>query len=173
MSNVKVRLAKQKYIENTIVDGPDVRLYIAFQGCRHNCPGCFNPSCHSFTSGVLVDIKEVKEKIANSRYIAGITFSGGDSIEQPEAVKELSIYAHSLGLNIWLYSGYTFEQLLKDKQKMEALKEVDVLVDGPYIQQQRDLSLAFRGSRNQRIIDIQQSIKRGKLVEHNYDKIAI
>lgn len=166
---MKVRLANEKYIGNSIVDGSGIRLYVAFQGCYHACEGCFNPSCHSFTSGVLVDIRDIKKKIRNSKYIDGITFSGGDAIEQPNAVKELSIYAHSLGLNVWLYSGYTYEQLINDSAKLEALKNVDVLVDGEYIDSLRDLSLIFRGSRNQRIIDVVQSLETGNIVKLNYD----
>lgn len=162
---------------DSIVDGPGLRTVIWTQGCSHNCKGCQNPSTHDFNGGALVPIEAVKEAIDELEYQAGITFSGGDPMYQPEACNELAKYCRSKGYNIWVFTGFTFEELMKmSKTKpiyREFLENIDVLVDGKFILEQRDLGLLFRGSRNQRLIDVPESLAKNSVVllnEYEYNE---
>ena len=138
------------------------------QGCQHHCPGCHNPSTHSFDEGYILEIDELKEKIKNLESQDGITFSGGDPMEQAEACAELAKYCKELGLNVWCYTGYTFEELLikmkEDKFIKEFLKNIDVLVDGRFILKEKSYDVIFRGSKNQRLIDVKKSLKNKKAI---------
>jgi len=174
-----IRLAADLQTDS-IVDGPGLRAVIWTQGCSHNCPGCQNPSTHDFNGGGLVPLEMVYDAIDELEYHTGITFSGGDPMFQPEACNEIAIYARKKGLDIWVYSGFTFEELMEiSKNKpiyKEFLENIDVLVDGKFILEQRDLSLLFRGSRNQRLVDVKKTLKEGKVVllneyEYNEEKI--
>lgn len=159
---MEIRLASDLQ-PDSIVDGAGIRTVVWTQGCPHHCMGCHNPKTHSFHEGVLVDIEEVKEALLEIENQDGITFSGGDPMCQPEACTELARFARKQGLNIWCYTGYTYEQLLKLSMKnhaiMDFLKEIDVLIDGKFILEQKSLNLKFKGSRNQRIIDVRKSLK--------------
>lgn len=152
---------------DSIVDGEGIRTVIWTQGCPHNCNGCHNKSTHDFNDGALIDIEYIKEEIALLEGQNGITFSGGDPMCQPVACLEIAKYAKTLNLNIWCYTGYTFEQLMvlsKSKPSiLEFLKYIDVLVDGKFILEEKSLDTIFRGSRNQRIIDVQKSLKENKV----------
>jgi anaerobic ribonucleoside-triphosphate reductase activating protein len=156
---------------DSIVDGPGLRTVIWTQGCTHNCPGCHNPQTHSLTSGFL----ENKDLIANQILQLGqnITFSGGDPFLQPEQCSYIARVAKENGLNVWCYTGFTFESLLKmsltNKDIDAFLKNIDVLVDGPFILSKRDLSLKFRGSTNQRIIDVKKSLSQNRIIILNED----
>lgn len=160
----KIRLAAP-VTEESIADGLGIRMVIWNQGCELKCEGCQNPCTHSLSGGKEVNISSLlyfiksKAKIHN-----GITLSGGDPFLQPEANAIIADYAHSLGLDVWAYCGLTYNQILKDKKKKELLKHIDVLVDGPFILGQRDTTLAFRGSTNQRIIDVKKSLSSGKVI---------
>ncbi|MEG2321954.1 MAG: anaerobic ribonucleoside-triphosphate reductase activating protein [Bacilli bacterium] len=170
---MKIRLA-QSLESDSIVDGQGVRTVIWTQGCRHNCKGCHNPLTHSFTSGFLIDIEEIKKEIANLKIQDGITFSGGDPMCQPLPCLEIAKYCKQLGLNIWCYTGYTFEQLLEMDTAKEFLKYIDVLVDSKFILEQRSLDLKFKGSRNQRIIDVKKSLENKQVILiTKYDKEVI
>lgn len=149
---------------DSIVDGLGFRFVIFTQGCKHNCPGCHNPQTHSFDGGKVMDIKEIEEQIARNGLLDGITFSGGDPFEQPEACAEIARWAKNRGLNIWAYTGYTYEQLLKKDEVKEFLDLVDVLIDGPFILAEKSLLLSFRGSKNQRVIDLNETRKTGEIV---------
>lgn len=171
-----IRLAADLQTDS-IVDGPGLRAVIWTQGCSHNCPGCQNPSTHDFNGGGLVPLEMVYEAIDELEYHTGITFSGGDPMFQPEACNEIASYARKKGLDIWVYSGFTFEELMEiSKNKpiyKEFLENIDVLVDGKFILEQRDLSLLFRGSRNQRLVDVKKTLKEGKVVllnEYEYNE---
>ena len=171
-----IRLAADLQTDS-IVDGPGLRAVIWTQGCSHNCPGCQNPSTHDFNGGGLVPLEMVYDAIDELEYHTGITFSGGDPMFQPEACNEIAIYARKKGLDIWVYSGFTFEELMEiSKNKpiyKEFLENIDVLVDGKFILEQRDLSLLFRGSRNQRLVDVKKTLKEGKVVllnEYEYNE---
>lgn len=152
---------------DSIVDGEGIRTVIWTQGCPHNCNGCHNKSTHDFNDGALIDIEYIKEEIDLLEGQDGITFSGGDPMCQPDACLEIAKYAKTLNLNIWCYTGYTFEQLMilsKSKPSiLEFLKYIDVLVDGKFILEEKSLDTVFRGSRNQRIIDVQKSLKENKV----------
>lgn len=157
---MKIRLAAPMQRES-IVDGQGIRMVIWNQGCKMACPGCHNPETHNPCGGKEFDIEEIKNEITKyAKYHQGITLSGGDPFLQPEANKELADHAHSLGLDVWAYCGKTYEQL----QDNILLSSCDVLVDGPYIKELRDITLAFRGSSNQRIVNVKQSLQSGEVI---------
>ena len=156
---MKIRLASDKLLTDSIVDGEGLRAVLWTQGCSHNCKGCHNPETHSFEKGVLVDVEDVKSFIKELVLQDGITLSGGDPFFQPEAIKEIAKFAKELGLTVWAYTGFTFEELIKYDKTKDALKYIDVLVDGKFEIENRTLSLKFRGSTNQRIIDVKRSLK--------------
>ena len=163
---MKIRLARSLQ-SDSIVDGDGIRTVIWTQGCSHNCKGCHNPQTHSFTEGFLVDVEDIKKEISNLKLQDGITFSGGDPMFQVDACLEIAKFCQSNGFNVWMYTGFTFEQLIaSNKQNInELLKYVDVLIDGRFILEQKSLNLMFRGSTNQRIIDVKKSLKNKKVVE--------
>ncbi|CCY93859.1 anaerobic ribonucleoside-triphosphate reductase-activating protein [Firmicutes bacterium CAG:884] len=153
---------------DSIVDGEGIRTVVWTQGCAHNCLGCHNPETHSFNGGYLVSVDDVKKEMSELVNQQGITFSGGDPLYQVDAVLELAKYAQSIGLNVWLYTGFTYEELkvmMKRNAKLkELLLNVDALVDGKFLLEEKSFDVKFRGSKNQRIIDIRESINKGKLV---------
>lgn len=156
-------------IENdSIVDGPGFRLAVFTQGCPHHCPGCHNPQTHPFDGGRLVDADKIIREMEDNPLLDGITLSGGEPFCQPEECAYLAKAAKNLKLNVWTYSGWTFEELLlKSKETpaiMDLLAHTDVLVDGPFILDKRTLELRFRGSRNQRLIDVQASLREMRTV---------
>ena len=163
---MEIRLAADLQ-PDSIVDGEGIRTVIWTQGCPHNCFGCHNASTHDFSKGDLIDIEDVKEAISELKNQDGITFSGGDPMCQPEACSELAKFARKQGLNIWCYTGYTYEQLLilsKSKPSiLEFLKQIDVLIDGKFILSEKSLDATFRGSKNQRIINVQKSLKTNEV----------
>ena len=164
---MKIRLAADLQ-KDSIVDGPGIRTVIWTQGCPHNCFGCHNPSTHDFNGGELIDIDLIKEEIDDLVFQNGITFSGGDPMCQADACYEIAKYAISKGLNIWCYTGFTFESLLKMSKNnsdiYDFLKEIDVLIDGPFLLEKKSLDAIFRGSTNQRIIDVNKSLKNKKVL---------
>ena len=168
-----IRLAS-KLQKDSIVDGEGIRAVIWTQGCPHKCPFCHNQSTWDYNGGFLEDVENLKEEINSLDDEVGVTFSGGDPFEQPQACYELAKYIHSINLNVWCYTGYTYEQLLKkandDSSIMDFLKEIDILVDGPFVMKLKSYDVKFRGSKNQRIIDVKQSLSSGKVVLYDIDK---
>ena len=162
-NNGFIRLAADLQ-SDSIVDGPGLRTVIWTQGCSHNCPGCQNPTTHDFNGGGLVELELVKEAIDELEYQTGITFSGGDPMFQPYACNELAEYCKNKGYNIWVYTGFTIEEVFELKIYDKFLQYVDVVVDGPFEIKNRDTSLLFRGSSNQRILKL--------LHDENGDKIS-
>ena len=160
---MKIRLAADLQ-PDSIVDGEGVRTVIWTQGCSHNCKGCHNPGTHDFNGGFEVDIEEIINEIKNLEGQEGITFSGGDPIFQAEACSLIAKEAKESNLDIWCYTGFKFEDIINIPKFKEFLKYVDVLVDGKFIEEEKSLNLDFRGSRNQRIIDVQESLKKGKTI---------
>ena len=150
-------------VSDSIVDGPGIRYAIFTQGCAHNCSGCHNPVTHDFNSGVDINIDKLIKQIVNNPLLSGVTLTGGDPFYQVDATLELTYKLKSFGINIIAYTGFTYEELLKMKDTNPNLERllhnIDVLVDGPYDENLRDLTLHFRGSSNQRIIDVPTSIK--------------
>lgn len=149
---------------DSILDGSGIRTVIWFQGCLHNCKGCQNPETHDMNGGIVVDVDELKMKLKNLKYQSGITLSGGDPFFQPEAALEIAKFAKSVGLNVWAYTGFTYEALLCDKSRLDLLKNVDVLVDGKFMMDKKSLNCKFRGSTNQRLIDVKKSLEAGGVV---------
>lgn len=144
----------------SIVDGEGIRYVIFTQGCPHHCPGCHNPQTHPFGGGKLVSIEDILDDISKRKnWIDGITLSGGEPFCHIYQCALIAEKAHQMGLSVWCYTGYLFEDLYR--QGIELLKHIDVLVDGPFVQAEKSLDLDFRGSRNQRVIDIPESLKEG------------
>ena len=151
-------------VEDTMVDGPGFRTSIYCAGCGHACPGCHNPQSWSFGGGRDMTVEELMHDIERDPFTRGVTFSGGDPMYQAAGFAELARAIHQrTNKDIWCYTGFTFESLIHDDQR-ELLSELDVLVDGPFIQSLRDESLCFRGSSNQRLIDVQASLYSGETV---------
>ena len=169
----KIRLAG--LIEDSIVDGPGLRLVIFTQGCLMVCPGCHNPNTWDLNSGTLYDIDFIEEKWIKNPLTMGITISGGEPFLQIDHILEIVRRALSANLNVIIYSGYQYEYLLSknDEKINEILDSINYLIDGPFVLAKRDLTLLFRGSSNQRIIDIKETKKQNKIVlmdESNYEK---
>ncbi len=164
---MKLRLAG--VVPESTVDGPGVRLSVYVQGCPHRCPGCHNPETHDPFGGTEVEAEGLLAQIKCARGIDGVTFSGGEPFEQAAALAPLAKQIRDLGLNLVLYSGFTFEELLQrgkgDPSTIQLLEAALLLVDGPYVREARDLTLPFRGSRNQRLIDLPCSLEREAAVE--------
>lgn len=160
---MKIRLAADLQ-PDSIVDGEGVRTVLWTQGCPHACKGCHNPQTHDFNGGVEVDVEEVIEVLKEFKHQDGITLSGGDPVCQSEACYEISKVAHEMGLNVWCYTGFTYEAMLQSPSKRKLLEEIDVLVDGKFVQEEKSYDLYFRGSKNQRIIDVQRSLKEERVV---------
>lgn len=163
--NSDVRLAGIVY--ESLVNGPGLRRVFFAQGCRHNCKGCFNPSTHCFKGGQLKNIDILVDDIKGNPLVKGVTFSGGDPFEQAEAFAYMACKIKKLHLNIWCYTGYTFEYIFNNKINrpwQELLQNIDVLVDGKFQEDKKDERLRFRGSTNQRIIDVKESLKYGNVI---------
>lgn len=168
---MKIRLAADIQTDS-IVDGQGIRSVIWTQGCSHNCPFCHNPGTHSFHGGDLVELDDVISKLNDLSGQDGVTFSGGDPMFQPKPCKILAKKIHELGMNVWAYTGFTYEELIQSKNKdiLGFLKEIDILVDGKFEIDKKSLDLNYRGSSNQRIIDVQKSLKENKVVTLNLEK---
>ena len=151
-------------VEDTTVDGPGFRTTVYCAGCPNHCPGCHNPQSWDMANGREVDVEDILDTILADPF-ADVTFSGGDPMFQPVGFAALAkaVKARS-GKNIWCYTGYLFEDLLKNVQQKELLEYIDVLVDGRFVEVLKDESLRFRGSSNQRIIDVQASLSSGTTV---------
>ena len=150
-------------LEDTMVDGPGFRTSIYCAGCRHQCPGCHNPQSWAFDGGREMTTGHIMKIIEADPY-ANVTFSGGDPMYQASGFAELAREIHKrTNKDIWCYTGFSFESLINPEQR-ELLELLDVLVDGPFIEKLRDTDLLFRGSSNQRLIDVQASLYKGKVV---------
>ena len=168
---MKIRLAADLQTDS-IVDGLGIRTVIWTQGCSHNCPNCHNPGTHDFDGGELVEIEDVIEALEDLTGQDGVTFSGGDPMFQPKQCALLAKKIHELGMNVWAYTGFTFEELLEKGSKdiLEFLSEIDVLIDGKFEPSKKSLDLQFRGSSNQRIIDVPKSLENHKTILFNLNK---
>ncbi|MBQ8974588.1 MAG: anaerobic ribonucleoside-triphosphate reductase activating protein [Oscillospiraceae bacterium] len=156
-------------IQDSIVDGPGMRFTVFTQGCPHRCEGCQNPQTHDFDGGSEKSTDEIIAQMLENPLTDGVTLSGGEPFAQPEGCSAIAKAARDNGLNVWAYSGYTFEELLalgKEKPEiMELLELVDVLVDGRFELDKRSLDCKWRGSTNQRLINVKSSLEQGKAVE--------
>lgn len=167
---MKIRLAGE-LTTDSIVDGEGIRTVVWTQGCIHNCPGCHNPETHSFDKGYLVEVEELCNQIKELEFQDGVTLSGGDPMCQIDACLEIAKFCQSNNLNVWCYTGYTMETLLKRCEKESKLKElllnIDVLVDSPFILELKSYNVPFRGSSNQRLIDSKKSVSKKKVCLYN------
>ena len=159
-----MRIAGMKH--DSIVDGPGLRFVVFMQGCEHKCPGCWNPTTHDPGGGVDFPMEELVEQMLSNPLTDGLSLSGGEPFGQAAACAALAREARKAGLNVWCWTGYLFETLRDhgtDAQK-ELLGEIDVLVDGPFVQAEKTLDLPWKGSRNQRIIRVQESLRQNAVV---------
>lgn len=165
---MQIRLAAPIQIDS-VVDGEGIRAVIWTQGCPHNCLGCHNPGTHDFKGGYLEDVETLKKEIDSLEGQDGITFSGGDPLMQIDACLELAKHSKKRGLNVWCYTGFTFEQLLimskTNNVLVELLNNIDVLVDGKFDLAKKSFEAPFRGSTNQRVLDCKESIKQQMPIE--------
>jgi anaerobic ribonucleoside-triphosphate reductase activating protein len=162
----KLRIAG--IVEESIVDGPGIRFVVFTQGCKHNCPGCHNPHTHSFDGGEIVEIDSIIDSIKENPLLSGVTLSGGEPFEQAKALAELSKKIKELGYNIISYTGYTYEYIIENSSEasgwMDLLKEIDILIDGRFEIEKKSLNLRYKGSSNQRIIDVKKTMASGNIV---------
>ena len=169
-------------IPNSIVDGPGIRLVVFAQGCSHHCPGCHNPDTHDPEGGYEEQIDNIVDMLNSDPLLSGITLSGGDPFEQTVECAKLAMKVRGIGKSVWTYTGYTYEQIMehaKTDYTWQLLFEFsNVIVDGPFIQDLRSLELQFRGSSNQRIIDVKKTVEKGEIVlwtpnEELLDKFSV
>lgn len=155
-------------VRESIVDGPGIRFTIFCQGCPHGCEDCHNPETHDFNGGYMCSFDKILDAIDQNPLLAGVTFSGGEPMCQPEAFYELGLEIKKRGLDLMVFTGYTYEQLLDMSAENEAIGRLlsicDYLVDGRYDKDKRDLRLHFRGSSNQRFIDLNLTREKGHIV---------
>lgn len=151
---------------DSIVDGPGLRYAVFMQGCSHGCPGCHNPESHDPHGGTVVKIDDIVADIQKNGLIQGVTLSGGDPFEQAAACAELARRVHAIGQGVWTYTGYRYEDLAaSDDPSIEALlAETDVLVDGPFVERLKSYTLVWKGSSNQRVIDMAATRAAGSIV---------
>ncbi|WP_283625283.1 anaerobic ribonucleoside-triphosphate reductase activating protein [Clostridium butyricum] len=165
-----IRLSGIAY--ESLVNGPGIRRVFFSQGCKHNCKGCFNPDTHDFNGGENRNMDKLIESVLDNPMIKGVTFSGGDPLEQAEKFAYMAKAFKNNNLNIWCYTGYTYEYIREHKDENngwnELLNNIDVLVDGKFEEENMQEGLKFRGSTNQRIIDIKESLNHGKIVTLDY-----
>lgn len=155
-------------VRESIVDGPGIRFALFTQGCPHHCKGCHNPQSHNFAGGSSVRCEDILAEIDKNPLLSGVTFSGGEPFCQPESLCELAQGVKQRALGLMIYTGYTYEQLCDMAAQNPAvgglMQLADYIVDGRFELAQRDLTLAFRGSRNQRVIDVQKTRDSGAVV---------
>lgn len=163
----KIRIAGT--VNDSIVDGPGIRYTIFVQGCPHHCKGCHNPQTHDFNGGIEVTLESLLDEIKKNPLLDGVTFSGGEPFCQAKQLYELGLEIKKLGLNIVTYSGSYLEDLednaTNDNFYKELLSITDILVDGPFEEDKRNLTLEFRGSENQRVIYLNKNMAIQKLHE--------
>lgn len=161
---MKIRIAGT--VNDSIVDGPGLRYVVFVQGCPHHCPGCHNPETWDPNGGGEVNAFDLVQEMAVNPLLSGLTLSGGEPFDQPEASVWLAVHARLQGKNVWCYTGYAWEEILEknNREWNNLLRAVDVLVDGPFVQEQKSLDLDYRGSRNQRLIDVHKSLDKGEVV---------
>ena len=153
-------------VSDSIVDGPGIRTTVFCQGCPHHCEGCHNPETWEFGCGTPMEEERILEIVRSNPLCRGVTFSGGEPFAQAEGFARLAKLLKAHRYEVAAYSGYTFEQLLRGTPaQRELLGCIDVLIDGPFLLEQRSLQLPFRGSRNQRILNVPESLSRGEAVE--------
>lgn len=166
MEQTRIKIAGIAY--ESIVDGPGLRTTIFFQGCIHACDGCHNPNTWNFNGGMELTLTDLVRQLRLNPLISGITYSGGEPLLQAEAAAKLGRFLKKLGLDLWIYTGYYWEEIINQLDKPgihELLQIASVIVDGPFVKEQKTATLPFRGSANQRVILVAESLKSGKIIE--------
>ena len=165
-------------VKESTVDGPGIRFAIFVQGCRKECEGCHNPSAIPIGQehGIRIDRRDVIRQMRESPLAKGLTLSGGEPFLQAWECAMIANTAHRQGMDVWTYTGYTFEELLETAKTAKPaykllLLATNVLVDGPFILKERSLELPFRGSANQRILDLPRSLEEGRAIELDMDTL--
>ena len=165
----EIRLAG--IVKESIVDGPGIRMVLFAQGCKHQCQGCHNPETHSFSGGTLHSMEGILAQIRKNPLLDGVTLSGGEPFEQAELFADLAVEVKKMGLNIMTYTGYTLETIRENPRRKDGweklIENTDILVDGRFDLQKRNILLKFRGSENQRVIDVKNSSEKDKIVMVN------
>ena len=152
-------------VNDSIVDGPGIRMTVFAQGCPHHCQGCHNPETWQFGCGTPMDEERIADIVGTNPLCRGVTFSGGEPFAQAEGFTKLAKLLKERGYEVASSSGYTFEELINGTEaQRELLESIDVLIDGPFVMAQRSLEIPFRGSKNQRIIDVKKSLTAGEPV---------
>ncbi len=164
MSASKVQVAGIE--PESIVDGPGFRFAVFVQGCPHGCPGCHNPQTHPFEGGRPMSVEEIFERFQKNPMLRGITLSGGEPFCQAGPLYTLAKLVHGACKDVVVYTGYIYEDLAAspDKDVQSLLAETDILIDGPFIEGEKNLELSFRGSENQRVIDMKKTRAQGRAV---------
>lgn len=156
-------------VQDSIVDGPGLRFVIFTQGCFHDCSGCQNMETHDVSGGKEVSVQELVKILLSNPLTDGVTFSGGEPFLQPEECAAIAVEAKNARLNVWTYTGYTFEELIEKARTEPGVKNLleltDVLVDGRFVLEQRSLDIKWRGSKNQRLIDCRESMRMNRAIE--------
>lgn len=169
MDTMETALRLAGVIRESIVDGPGWRFVVFAQGCPHHCPGCQNPQTHDFAGGYDSNVGNLIAELRKNPLLSGVTLSGGDPFAQAEPFAVLAAEVHKLGLNVITYTGWTYEQIMDGLDShagwRDLLAETDVLVDGRFLLEEKSLAILFRGSRNQRTIDVKRSQAQGAAVE--------
>ena len=164
---MQIRLAG--IVKESVVDGPGIRMVVFVQGCPHHCPGCHNENTQDPFGGYLSTVQEVIDQLPSNPLVTGMTFPGGEPFMQAGALAVIGKAAKQRNLSVFTYTGFVFETLLEQSRNnpdIAALLAItDVLIDGPFLLEQRDISLAYRGSSNQRLLDLPASLQQGKPVE--------
>lgn len=163
-----MRLKIAGIVNDSIVDGPGLRLTVFAQGCYHGCPGCHNPNTHDPVGGYYMAVDEIIETAQKNPLLSGLTLSGGEPFLQADVMCELAKKARKSGLNVIAYTGYLWEELMEDEGRKRLLLELDYLVDGPFEKDKRTLDMPFVGSSNQRVIDVKKSLETGEPVLHRF-----
>lgn len=154
-----------RIIPGTTADGPGLRTAVYMAGCAHRCPGCHNPQSHAPDAGTLMSLSDIISRIKDEDF--DVTLTGGDPLYDPVALIPLISAIKDAGYNIWLYTGFSWEEIVRDSKLTDAVSYADVLVDGRYEESLRDTSLRFRGSSNQRLIQVSPSLKADKIILYN------
>lgn len=156
---------------DSIVDGPGIRVTFFAQGCSHHCAGCHNPETWSFEGGTGMETERLMDVVKSNPLCHGVTFSGGEPFEQAAGFAAFARALHEAGYEVASYSGYTFEELSEaEEEKQQLLRELDILIDGPYVAEERSLELNFRGSKNQRILNVPASLEAGRPIAETSDR---
>jgi len=160
---MKIRLAST-IVTDSVVDGRGLRTVIWCQGCCHNCLGCHNPDTHNVMGGFEKGINELVQEILAVEMQSGVTFSGGEPMLQAKSCSQIARQLKEQGINIWCYTGFTFEELVEKPDCLKFLQYIDVLIDGKFELGRKSYELLFRGSENQRVINVGESLQTKKVV---------